>query len=82
MLVSRSHHLINLAHPTLLQVHLGPQETLMLADFPRHAKVNIHTISRPWGGSDCKTRGQAGRSLSLPEKCIAQDALDTSTHPV
>lgn len=82
MLVSWSHHLVNLPHPALLQVHLGPQETLVLTDFPRHAKVNIHTISGPWGGSDCKTRGQAGRSLSLSENYIAQNALETSMHPV
>lgn len=52
------HHLINLAHPTLLQVHFGPQEPLMLTDFPRHAEVNVYTISGPWGGSDWKTRNQ------------------------
>lgn len=63
--VSWYHHLIDLAHPTLLQVHLGPQEPLMLADLPRHAEVNIHTVSGPRGRSDCKTRGQAGRSLFL-----------------
>lgn len=68
------HHLINLAHPTLLQVHLGPQEPLMLTDFPRHAEVNINTISGPWGGSDCKTKNQeislrpTSRSPFLPEE--------------
>lgn len=48
------HHLINLAHPTFLQVHLGPQEPLMLADFSRHAKVHVHTIRGPGGGGHCK----------------------------
>lgn len=54
----------------------------MLADFPRHAKVNIHTISGPWGGRDCKPKDQAGKSFFLPEKYISQDVPETSTHPV
>lgn len=81
-LVSRSRHLINLAHPALLQVHLGPQETLVLADLPGHAKVDIHAVRGPWGGRDCKARGQVGGALPLPENYITQDALETRTHPV
>ena len=46
----------------------------MLTDFPRHAKVNIHTICGPRGGSDCKTRDQevslqpTSRSPFLPRE--------------
>lgn len=73
----QDHHLINLAHPTFLQVHLGPQEPLMLADFSRHAEVHIHTICGPWGGGHCKARNQGislkpiSRSPSLLENCIS-----------
>lgn len=54
----------------------------MLADFPRHAEVNIHTICGPWGGRDWRTKDQAGKSLFLSEKYIFQDVPEDSTHLV
>lgn len=46
----------------------------MLADFSRHAKVHVHTIRGPRGGSHCKARNQgvsqkpSSRSPSLPRE--------------
>lgn len=59
------HHLINLAHPALLQIHLGPQEALCSLISPRHAKVHAHTICGSRGGSHCKAESRSQPEAQL-----------------
>lgn len=62
----------------------------MLTDFSRHAKVHVHTICGPRGGSHCKARNPgvslkpSPRSASLPRElhfleCSGDPHVFTST---